>query len=119
MGSVAYAENVIEDMLQQYNAAGVLPFSAERGRQAWIKEVKASDGKMRRCASCHGIDLSAKGKHVKSGKVIEPMAVSANEDRFTKQKKINKWFKRNCKWTWGRECTAWEKGDFLMYFQQN
>ena len=31
------------------------------------------------------------------------------------QKKIEKWFKRNCKEAWGRECTAQEKADFLTY----
>ncbi len=45
------------------------------------------------------------------------MAVSVNPERFTKTKKIKKWFKRNCKWAWGRECTAQEKGNFLTYFK--
>ncbi|MEA3244387.1 MAG: DUF1924 domain-containing protein, partial [Pseudomonadota bacterium] len=33
-------------------------------------------------------------------------------------KKIEKWFKRNCKWTLGRECTAQEKADFLAYIDK-
>ncbi|MFK5970948.1 MAG: DUF1924 domain-containing protein [Candidatus Marithrix sp.] len=30
---------------------------------------------------------------------------------------IRKWFKRNCKWTLGRECNAQEKGDILKFIQ--
>lgn len=46
------------------------------------------------------------------------MAASVNPKRYTKMKKINKWFKRNCKWTLGRECTNQEKGDILKYLSQ-
>jgi hypothetical protein len=41
------------------------------------------------------------------------LAPSAQSDRFSDPEKVEKWFKRNC--TWGRECTAQEKGDFLAY----
>jgi hypothetical protein len=43
------------------------------------------------------------------------LAPSAQSDRFSDPEKVEKWFKRNCTWTWGRECTAQEKGDFLAY----
>jgi hypothetical protein len=43
------------------------------------------------------------------------MAPSANKERFTDVKKIEKWFKRNCNDVLARECTAQEKGDFLKY----
>jgi len=43
------------------------------------------------------------------------MSARVNAERYTDEKKIEKWFKRNCKDTWGRECTAQEKGDFLTF----
>ena len=43
------------------------------------------------------------------------MARSVNPERLTEVKKLNKWFLRNCKWTYGRECTAQEKGDILVW----
>jgi len=52
---------------------------------------------------------------VKTGKTIEPIAVSANPERFTDVSKTEKWFRRNCKWTLGRECTPQEKGDLLTW----
>ncbi|RMF13675.1 MAG: DUF1924 domain-containing protein [Gammaproteobacteria bacterium] len=91
------------------------PFSAKRGAELWRKDGIVQKGNVVRCTTCHGEDLSQQGKHARSGKVIEPMAFSANPDRFTQIKKIKKWLKRNCKWTWGRECTAQEKGDLIEY----
>ena len=43
------------------------------------------------------------------------MAPSVNPKRFTDLKKVEKWFRRNCKWTWGRECNAQEKADILQW----
>ena len=119
ISSASHAGNLIPEMLQELNPEGTLTFDADRGLQAWTQEHPGKDGKPRSCSTCHGTDLTANGKHAKSGKIIKPMAVSVNDKRFTKIKKIKKWFKRNCKWTFGRECTPQEKGDFLLYFQQN
>jgi hypothetical protein len=71
----------------------------------------------RSCASCHTSDPRNPGKHVTTGKAIKPMAPSVNARRFTDTKKIEKWFKRNCRWTLGRECNAQEKADLLSYLQ--
>lgn len=95
-----------------------LPFSVERGKDLWFRQGIQKEGKLRNCGSCHGDNHPLKGKHAKSGKVIEPMALSVNPERYTELKKIEKWFKRNCKWAWGRECTAQEKGDLLTYLLQ-
>ena len=43
------------------------------------------------------------------------MAPSVNPKRLTDRTKIEKWFVRNCKWTFGRECTPQEKGDLLSF----
>ena len=108
--------SAIPEMLKRFEAAGGHDFSADRGRELWHRKViSKKDGKPRSCTTCHGQDLTQGGKHVRSGKHIDPMAVSVNPKRFTKTKKIRKWFRRNCKWAWGRKCTAQEKGDILTY----
>ena len=112
--SMAYgaAVNLIED----YQDAGAGPFSQSAGRSAWIQEHQSSSGgDTRSCSSCHGTDLTRAGKHIKTGKPIEPMALSVNPARLNDPKKVEKWFRRNCRWTLGRECSPQEKGDFIRF----
>ncbi len=104
--------NVLDEKLQAYRSMGAADFSAERGKALWI-----SDNSGRSCTQCHGQTPQAVGKHNKTGKAIEPMALSANPKRFTNADKIEKWFLRNCKWTLERECTPQEKGDVLIWLQ--
>lgn len=68
------------------------------------------------CTTCHTSDLRAMGK-TRAGKPIDPMAVSANPNRFTDPAKVAKWFLRNCNSVLGRECTATEKANLLAYFK--
>ena len=89
-------------------------FSTQRGEMLWNRQFTVSS-QQRSCASCHTADPRQAGKHVRTGKPIQAMAPSLNPDRFTDQSKINKWFKRNCKWTLGRVCTYLEQGDVLEY----
>lgn len=108
----------VDTLQQEYLAAGAGPFSAAKGEEMWIqKHLDAESGKERSCQTCHTEDLTKSGEHAKTGKVIDPLAPSANNERLTDIKFINKWFKRNCKWTFGRECTPQEKGDFLEYLK--
>lgn len=102
-------------LLEKYQNAGVTEFSAERGKYAWVKKMVPKPTQEASCSTCHGTDVTQNGQHAKTHKVIEPMALSIQPDRFQDAKKIEKWFKRNCKWAWGRECTPQEKGDFLAY----
>jgi hypothetical protein len=67
------------------------------------------------CASCHTDNPAAIGKHVVTGKLIQPMSPSANPERFSDAAKVNKWFKRNCNDVLKRECTPEEKGNLLTY----
>lgn len=114
---VAQADTV-DDVLKGYQAQGAANFSAEKGKAMWTeKHVSSEGGPERSCATCHGENLTLTGKHAKTGKAIEPMAPSANPKRLTDVKEIEKWFKRNCTWTVGRECTPQEKGDFLSYLR--
>ena len=111
--------DTIDEQLAAYQAEGAVEFSAERGKELWFQEsASPEDGKMRSCTSCHTNNVRVNGKHAKTGKPIKPMAPSINPERYTDAAKIEKWFKRNCKWTIDRECTAQEKGDFLSYLRQ-
>jgi len=86
-------------------------FAAARGEQFF----KAKHGNEWSCSSCHTENPAAQGKHAKTGKVIAPLAPSANAERFTNPAKVDKWFKRNCNDVLGRACSAQEKGDVLSY----
>ena len=108
----------ISDTIEHFNPQHKLSFSAERGDKLWHQKNIGSDGKERDCTVCHGSDLKKSGKHIKTGKVIEPMAPSVNSKRFTDIDKVEKWLLRNCKWTFGRECTNQEKGDLLKYLSK-
>ena len=108
----------ISDTIAHFNPQHDLQFSAQRGDKLWHQHNIAKDGKERDCTVCHGDDLAKSGKHIKTGKVIDPMAPSVNAKRFTDIDKVEKWLLRNCKWTFGRECTAQEKGDLLTYLSK-
>lgn len=108
----------IKERLNEYQSQGAGEFDANRGEKMWNTEHPASEGPPRSCALCHGADLTQSGKHVKTKKTIEPLAPSANPERLTEPAKIEKWFKRNCKWTLNRECTPQEKGDFLLFISK-
>lgn len=98
----------------QHEAAstpGFQEFSTARGEN-FFKSRHGSDWS---CSSCHTDNPALTGKHAKTGKVIQPLAPSANAERFTNPKKVEKWFKRNCNDVLGRVCTAQEKGDVLAY----
>jgi len=113
------ANDVVQQLLSQWQPEAERTFSAAAGELVWMRESRTggpTDG--RNCGSCHSEDLSAQGRHKKTGKIIEPIAPSANPERLTNRKKINKWLLRNCKWTFGRECTAQEKGDVLVWLSK-
>lgn len=113
----AYA-NSVDTLQSEYASQGAGNFSAESGKKMWQQSyLHKKSGKQRSCQTCHGKDLTRSGKHVRTGKVIDPLAPSANSERLTDIKHIKKWFKRNCKWTLGRECSSQEKGDFLEYLK--
>ena len=114
--SFSLAESsTVNNLLLDYAKQGANTADAEQGKQLWQKTFNKNDE--RSCASCHTKDLTQNGKHIKTNKDIKPMSPSVNLERLTDSKKINKWFKRNCKWTLGRECTAQEKSNFLVYIE--
>lgn len=93
------------------STAGFQGFSATRGENFF----RVKHGNEWSCTSCHTENPAATGKHAKTDKPIDPMAPSANAERFTNPKKIEKWFKRNCNDVLDRVCTPQEKGDVLSY----
>jgi len=110
--------DAVNDMFDEYKQQGVSSTSEQAGESLWKKEFKdKKTGQSRSCTNCHGSDLKKKGKHVRTNKSIEPMAPSVNKESLIKVKKIKKWFKRNCKWTLGRECSAQEQADILTYLK--
>jgi len=111
--------DVFNELLQQYTQNGAGPFSIEQGKNFWSqKHLNAKNGDQRSCSACHTRDLTNTGKHLKTGKLIKPMAPSVNPQRLSDSRKIKKWLRRNCKWTLGRECTDQEKGDILSFIHE-
>ena len=98
------------DLLKSYEAASGKA-SPARGEQFF----NAKHGKEWSCASCHEHPPNHDTKHIVTGKVIKPLAPSANPARFTDEAKAEKWFKRNCNDVLDRECTAQEQGDVMTY----
>lgn len=111
--SIAQVPAATTALLHEYQTDAALPLSADAGESFW----RTQHGP-RSCSSCHTKSLYALGNHQKTKKIIQPMAPSINPERFTDIKKVKKWFLRNCKWTIGRECTAQEKGDVLLWLSQ-
>ena len=111
----AYAETPAEVLAtlkrSASETAGFQEFSATRGK-AFYESKHGSDWS---CSTCHTDNPAAQGKHAKTEKPIKPIAPSANPERFTDMKKVEKWFKRNCNDVLDRVCTPQEKGDFLTY----
>ncbi|MCA1898433.1 DUF1924 domain-containing protein [Shewanella putrefaciens] len=103
----------IGTQLQRYQAQGAGPFTATAGQKLWLQDM---DG--RSCASCHTAKVTDMGMHQNTRKPINPMAPSITADRLTDSAKIEKWFTRNCNWTFKRDCTPQEKGDALLWLSQ-
>lgn len=109
-----------EDQLARYASVakaenpGFSGFSAERGKTFHTQAFAGGKPDTPSCTSCHGKDPRGAGR-TSTGKVIDPVAVSAAPSRYTDPAKVEKWFKRNCNEVLGRECSAQEKGDWLSF----
>ncbi|HEY0837771.1 MAG TPA: DUF1924 domain-containing protein [Azospirillum sp.] len=90
-------------------------FSAARGRALYLGPHSGGKAETIACAACHTATPTAPGRHHKTGRSIEPMAVSANPARFTDAAEVEKRFERDCPNVLGRACTAQEKGDFITF----
>ena len=99
-----------QELLKAYEAQSAKA-SPVRGEQLF----NMKHGKEWSCASCHENPPNHDTKHIVTVKVIKPLSPNNNADRFTDQAKVEKWFKRNCNDVLGRECTAQEKADVLVW----
>lgn len=112
------AATPVEALLQEYRQQATNDFNAATGEAFWNQSFRVSGtNEERSCTTCHTADVRQTGKHAVTAKEIKPLAPSVLSKRLTNPDKIRKWLKRNCEWTLGRECTAQEKGDVLMYLK--
>ncbi len=104
-------------LLQRYaKQAGISvnDFSAARGRAFFLARHKGGKPATPSCSTCHTQNPRNAGK-TRTGKRIKPMALSRTPGRFSDPKKVEKWFRRNCRSVLGRACTPREKGDFITF----
>jgi len=114
-GSAAHAETT-GALLDGYRATAAAQSAAYSGPSASRgNDFFHARGKEWSCASCHTADPRQPGRHTVTGKPIRPLAPAANPERFNSREKVEKWFKRNCNDTLGRECTSAEKADLIAY----
>lgn len=90
-------------------------FDVARGEQIFTSTHVGKKGENISCVSCHTQDLRTNGKNVHTGKILDPLAPSANPVRLTKLKDVEKWLRRNFNDVYVREGTALERGDVLYY----
>lgn len=105
-----FANPALDQLRQRYQQQGATAAETAAGRALWF-----ADHNGRACTDCHSAKPTDVGKHIKTGKAIEPMAPSQVSHRLTDPKKIEKWLLRNCKWTLGRVCTPQEKLNILQW----
>ena len=108
-----WAGETTDKLLQHYLDTGASVPDEEQGRQLWQSKHNG-----RSCSGCHNSNVRQPGRHLKTAKVIAPMAPSVNPQRLTNPRKVEKWFYRNCKWTLGRECTPQEKANVLLWLSK-
>ncbi len=88
--------------------------SSERGKTLFKGNFSGGKPDTPSCTTCHSRSPANAGK-TRAGKTIEPMALSRTPERYSDLKKVEKWFRRNCKSVLGRVCSAQEKTDFLAF----
>jgi len=109
-------EATVKTLMKSYQSQGAKVGDAQRGEKFWNQTFQGkAPFSQRSCKSCHTANLKNKGEHVRTGKVLKPLAPSINNLSLSKENKVNKWFKRNCKWTTGKECSAQVKADVLAF----
>ncbi len=118
--SSAVAENnPVRQLLKSYQSETPIQGDANKGQKLWNQKFIGKEPFTERsCTTCHTSNLKKSGQHIRTKKIIKPLAPSVNTESLSKVKKIKKWLKRNCKWTIGRECTAEEKTHLLTYLNQ-
>ncbi len=94
---------------------GFTAFSAARGEAVFRTPWGGGDARTPSCTACHTGDPRQPGRNAKTGRPIDPVAVSVNPRRFTDKAEVEKQFARDCRSVLGRECTPLEKGDYITF----
>ncbi|MGD9885603.1 MAG: DUF1924 domain-containing protein, partial [Reyranella sp.] len=81
-------------------------FSAQRGEALYRTSWSGGDPRTTSCTACHTANPRQAGRNAKTGRPIDPVAVSADPRRFTDKATVEKHFLRDCKSVLGRECFA-------------
>jgi hypothetical protein len=117
--SAAAADTPASLMARYAQQAGVAvsALSPARGEAMYRTEHPGRNGTAQSCASCHTANPKQAGQ-TRVGKRIEPLAPTANAERFTDAAQVEKWFRRNCTDVLARECSAQEKADFITWLNQ-
>ncbi len=114
VAGAAVAAETPQSLLESYaRQAGSTP-SVAQGRALFLGTHAGGRPDTPSCSTCHTQDPRATGR-TRAGKLIQPMAPSANPARFTDAANVEKWFGRNCDTVLGRACTAAEKADIIAY----
>lgn len=114
---VTYSAKAKEEVKGSQDVRGTIsdkPFSAQVGREFYLKRRswQATDYT---CSGCHTEDPTKEGKHIDTKKPIKPLAPVANPERFTDTKKVEKNFSEHCMDLHERDCSSYEKGNFITY----
>jgi cytochrome c peroxidase len=120
ISTAALAADTPSGLMAQYAQQAGVPvasLSATRGEALYRSEHAGRNGQTVSCAACHTASPKQPGQ-TRVGKRIEPLAPVANPQRFTDAAKVEKWFRRNCQDVLQRECSAQEKGDFIVWLSQ-
>tara|TARA_R110000772_G_scaffold267976_3_gene393741 strand:+ start:8233 stop:8655 length:423 start_codon:yes stop_codon:yes gene_type:complete len=120
MAADARRDAIIADYAVQAKKAvpGFAGFSAQRGEALFRTRWAGGDERTPSCTACHTENPRAPGRNAKTGRPIDPVAVSVNPARFTDRDEVEKQFKRDCKSVLGRACTPLEKGDYLTFMRE-
>ena len=90
-------------------------FSPGRGEALFRGTFTGGDPRTTSCTACHTANPRQPGQNAKTGRPIDPVAVSANPARFTDRATVEKHFARDCRSVMGRDCTPLEKGDYIAF----
>ncbi|MGE5476015.1 MAG: DUF1924 domain-containing protein [Bacteroidales bacterium] len=117
MAADAARDAIVSDYAAQARKAdpAFTAFDAKRGETLFRTKWAKGDERTPSCTACHTDNPRAAGQNAKTGRPIEPVAVSANPKRFTDKDQVEKQFARDCKSVLGRECTPVEKGDYVTF----
>ena len=113
---VTYSEMAKVEFKEQKGRGAVSdkPFSSEVGRRFYLVRRTWQSHDFT-CSGCHGTDPKKVGRHIDKHIAIPPLAPSANPERFTDVEKVEANFKAHCMDLHERDCTAYEKGNFIAY----